>query len=246
MNIHKDAKIPNRRGDRCVYCEQKATDQDHVVSRNLFPNKGKGLSLMTVPACHDCNVGLSSDEEFFRLFIAGTSLDWSEQANIVFNTHIKRELKRKPSLGWQQFNKMKVIDVRTPSGIYTGQKATAQHVSDEDWKRCHRVVEKTVIGLLYTVQGVVLDEDYELRTMLGWNETIKQFLPYLEYFEPADYSGIFTFGYVMPPDVPPVSVWFTQYYDRFTFCTWINKKGAFPEQKLKRGNNVLNLLPKIK
>lgn len=243
MNIHKNIEIINRLGSECIYCGQKATDKDHVISRNLFPDKSKGLSLITVPSCHSCNEGLSSDEEFFRLFIAGLSLDWSKKANTVFDTQVKRQLKRKPSLGWQQFNKMRVIDVKTPSGIYTGQKATAQYISEEDWERCFRVVEKTIKGLLYTMHNLKIEEKYEMRTTLGWDDTVKQFLPHLEYFEPAAYIDIFSFGYAMTADAPPVSAWFTQYYNRFTFCTWINKKGSFPKHKEpNKENRVLNLL----
>lgn len=244
VNIYKNINIPNRPGGTCIYCDQDATDRDHVVARNLFPDKGKGLSLMTVPSCHKCNVGLSNDEEFFRTFISGLSLDWSNKAKIVFDTQVRRQIKRKPSLGWQQFNKMKMVDITTPAGIYTGKKATAQHVPTEDWDRCFRVVEKTVKGLVYTIQGNLIDDSLAMKTMLGWNDTIKQFLPFLQYHEPADYSGIFSYAFAVANDSPFASVWFTQYYDRITFCTWINKKGSFPEIKASSKTQILNLLPK--
>lgn len=244
MNIHKNIDIKNRPGDKCIYCPEVAADKDHIVSRNLFPDKGKNLSLMTVPACHNCNVGLSSDEEFFRLFVAGISLDWSGKANTVFNTQIKRQIERKPALGWQQFNKMTTINVRTSSGIYTGKKATAQRISPEDWSRCFRVVEKTVRGLIYTIHDIQISNDYEMRTTLGWDDTIKMFLPFIEYFEPSIYSGVFSFGYAMTVDASPISVWFTQYYDRITFCTWINKAGSFAKLKPNGKIQILNLLPK--
>lgn len=244
MNVHKGVKISNRQGSECIYCRQKATDKDHVINRGLFPNKGKRLSLIVVPACNQCNVDISGDEEFFRMFMSGLSLGWSKKANEVFNSQVARQLKRKPSLGWQQFNKMKLVEIKTPSGIDTGKKVTEHHVTDEDWNRCHRVVEKTVKGLVYTLLGERIDKRYEIRTTLGFNDTIKNFLPWLEYFEPSDYEGIFSFGYAMT-DAPIVSVWFTQYFDRFTFCTWINKEGGFPMKKPnEEKNRVLNLLTK--
>ena len=247
MNIHKDVKIKNRKGNKCIYCSEKSTDGDHVVCRNLFPEKGKGLSLIKVPSCRSCNFGLSKDEEFFRLFIAGASLDWSEKASIVFNTSVKRQIREKPILGVKQFNKMKLIDLKTNSGIYTGEKATAQYVSKEDWERCHRVIAKTIKGLLYTIHGyVIADDNFEMVTTLGWDDTIKQFLPFLEYFEPSEYRGIFIFAYAMTSDAAPVSVWFTSYYDRITFCTFVRKKGSFPKMKLSSKNFVLDLLEKDK
>ncbi len=242
MNTHKQIRIQNQRGEKCIYCFKPPTDKDHVICRNLFPDKGKGLSLIKVPSCHECNLALSSDEEFFRLFIAGISLDWSDKARTVFDTSIKRQLEKRPALAKKMFDNMSLVNIETPSGIYTGQKATAQHVSKQDWDRLYRVVEKTVRGLMFTLHNQLIDDKYEMKTFLGWNENIKPFLPYMEYFEPQDYYGIFCFGYALVVDAPPVSVWFTSYYDRMTFCTFINKRGSFSTKQPAGKKRILNLL----
>jgi hypothetical protein len=47
----------------CVYCgERDGTEKAHAVGRLFFP-KPRPDNVVTVPACGECNHGISEDEE---------------------------------------------------------------------------------------------------------------------------------------------------------------------------------------
>jgi hypothetical protein len=59
------AKDPETIVTVCTYCDEPATDKDHVPPKLLFPPP-RG-TMVTVPACRSCNGRFGRDDEYARL-----------------------------------------------------------------------------------------------------------------------------------------------------------------------------------
>lgn len=146
----------------CVYCGNPAEDEDHIPSRNLYKGVAKNIKPIKVPSCKKCNKSFSKDEVFFRDLIVGSRYDYSLTATQLFNTAISRSIRRNPSLGWQMFKQMSLVNLKTPSGIYLGKK-TAFKFTSQDHSRVFNVLDKYIKGLFFYQFNKVLPKDWIIK-----------------------------------------------------------------------------------
>jgi len=96
--------MKNKVSDICYFCGLKATSQEHVPPRAIFPEMkdvGGGYnyreSLLKVPSCELHNSAKSPDDEFL-LYVLAMSLTSNEISKKQFHTKVMRAIARKPTL----------------------------------------------------------------------------------------------------------------------------------------------------
>lgn len=210
----------------CVYCGQaEATTDDHVPPKGLYPEGASRSVLFTVPACRPCNNGLSKDEEWFRLFLATAAHDESPLASGIMMDKIKRSMIREEQVAAGQpllrghLAKLEHVDVVTPSGLYTGQRMTKFSLTDEDWKRYHRVLDKIVKGTYFRRNGSILPGGMTIRHFMmnaAWVERQLDLLKTLKF----EMSPTFSVGFGTVPETAN-SACFTLFYECVPFLSLI-------------------------
>ena len=176
----------------CVYCAtNKANTEDHIPSKGLFLNK-TGVDFYKIPACDECNRGFSKDEEYFRNLICNLSLESSPDANILFDTKIKRSVQRKSALANSLFQQMQLVDFVIEGGVYIETK-TKITVPVEDRRRIENVITKYAKGLFYQHFGKIMPEDHIIK--MAWPIQDKKLLPLISEIKPTKlFSDIFAYG----------------------------------------------------
>ena len=132
----------------CIYCGAVADTKDHIPSKNLYREIDKNFNPIKIPSCKKCNSDLSKDEEYFRNVISSIQYENSISASTLFETAVKRSMQRKPSLGISIWKQMSLVDFYNPSGIYLGKK-TAWELTEENYERIFRVLDKYIKGLFF-------------------------------------------------------------------------------------------------
>jgi hypothetical protein len=137
----------------CTFCgHRRLLTKDHIPPKCLFGSKGNLPSdLITVPACEDCNLKTSGDDEFLRLNLAPMLEASGHPVARSLVPTIARSLGRPEAIGFAKSFLQNVTLVRTftYSGIYVG-KMPAMRI---DHVRLMRIVEKIVRGLFVTEYG---------------------------------------------------------------------------------------------
>ena len=137
----------------CVFCgRRRLLTKDHVPPKCLFGEKGKRPSdLVTVPACKNCNMKASGDDEYLRLVLAGTVEASRHPVAGSLMPAITRSLGRPEAIGFAKMFVQNVSIVRTftSSGLYVG-KMPALSV---DHMRLARIIEKIIRGLFFEEYG---------------------------------------------------------------------------------------------
>ena len=203
---------------KCVYCglEKEVTD-DHVISRNLFPKSHKKKNVIIAPSCWKCNNGFSKDEEYFRNFVLGLTVGYSQNANALFSTKMMRSLNRRPPIAYKTMNQIEAIHLYTNNGKYMGVKRRI-HLTEDDWKRYFNVLNKYIKGLFVHEFETVLSSDYRIMHRLGSKRMLGHF-GYITKWN-KDNKDIFIYGYNREKDTPR-SFWITTFYDTVFFESFI-------------------------
>ena len=185
----------------CVYCGiAEATTDDHVPPKGLYPDGADMSVLFTVPACLPCNSSLSKDEEWFRLFLATAAHDESPLASDIFADKIRRSMTRDEQVAAGQpllrghLSKLELVDEKTPSGLYTGKKKTKFSLTDADWRRYYRVLDKIAKGTYFRRTGTILPEGMAIRHFMmnaAWVERQTEMLKTLKF----EMSPVFSVGF---------------------------------------------------
>ncbi|OGC51768.1 hypothetical protein A2982_00605 [candidate division WWE3 bacterium RIFCSPLOWO2_01_FULL_39_13] len=209
---------------KCIYCGKKAETKDHIPSKNLYP-KTKGLNFTTVPSCNKCNQSFSSDEVFFRDHITAFSLDKSMNASYLFDTKIKRSIIKDKTLANYMFNKMSIVEVKTPQGLYMGKK-TAITMNNNDWQHIYKVLDKTIKGLVYIELNKVLPKGHIIKHFVKTGPELekkhKDILDIMNW-NTSFYPDIFLYGFNRVPERFD-SIWITQFFGTVVFMTFIRHK----------------------
>jgi len=150
-----------KRPNTCIYCGLNADTREHIPTKNLIQNKTQA-QFITVPSCRKCNSGFQKDEEFFRQFLVSIMYEQSPVATFLLNNPVARSIKRKPALGMQMFNQMKIVDFYSRGGIYLG-KRTAINIKKKDHQRVFNVLDKYIKGLFFHHFGEVIPYDWVLK-----------------------------------------------------------------------------------
>jgi hypothetical protein len=133
--------MKKRKTEVCAYCIANVADtRDHVIPLCLFERPYPD-NLITVPACQDCNVKKSLDDDFLRDYLttdfAGNTNPTAER---VFQQKVRRSVWRNSSeLGRSVLGNSKEEPFYTKGGVYLGQVVTSP------------IDEKRIVGILGTV-----------------------------------------------------------------------------------------------
>ena len=196
----------------CIYCGiRPATTRDHVPPRGLFLPP-RFHPTITVPACLECNGGLSKAEDEFRVFISvKDGLDtpesiqfWKEGAlrSVRNNKRMHREL-----LSGAQ------LLLRSPiTGHFEPRRLFKWTLSESH----HPIIRKITRGLYYhnfnsTLNPqTIIDVTYLPKLSTEMRDFIYQNMV------PGDTGGDprFIYAYLWNADYPEKSIWFFQFYSR--------------------------------
>jgi len=163
---------------KCVYCgERDGTEKEHAVGRLFFP-KPRPDNLVTVPACRECNRGVSKDEEYVRAVLL-TLMD-TEEASAAIRLRaeeLRRSFEREEGkpLANLILSSVQWVNVESPAGIMLPNKVP---LIGADTDRMYRVFIKIVMGLYYAWKRERLPSDYEVLVYLpGVGEPLQDVLP---------------------------------------------------------------------
>jgi len=210
---------------------------DHVFSRGLFPDGHVRIkNVLTVPACSTCNNGFSADEEHFRNLVVNLASEYSEEANQILFSKIKRSIEKAPGKGHQLLAKMELVNLFDPSGNYLGER-TKIHISEEDWQHHHRVLDKYIKGLFFAQKGKLIPENYRLKHFLAKPEKLPAFVEHLPNLN-LDEKDIVVYGSNFIPD-SDISLWLTVYYDQVAFQTFLVTEEQIKEFEQKTDKETL-------
>jgi hypothetical protein len=166
---------------KCVYCDEKATTNDHVIARCLL-EKPYPPNLMTVPSCRACNVAYKADEEYFLAVMAQAGFVPSLMSKVDKDGAVDRMLQSSAGLDARITNSLRVSD---DGRVYI--------VPDE--VRIANVARKVAFGLYchrYTPKTLPsLDEFFVLKPMHGHDgNNLIVVLAHTERFQPRRWNHI--------------------------------------------------------
>jgi len=211
MNLIKKSKI------KCVYCKTSdANTDDHAPSKNLFHDTSV-VSFITVPACKICNAGFSKDEEFFRNFVCNLGLENSTNAQKLFTSKITRSIQRKPRLAESMFQKMQLVDVYTPGGIYLG-KRTKISVDSNDHSRIDNIITKYTKAYFFKHFNIPIPDNFDLRIVWPQQNRVLDILKKIKCVGRA--SDVFSYGYGRVPKSFN-STWLFVFFDKVPFLVFV-------------------------
>ncbi len=137
------AKGKEKSGE-CPFCKKWGViTDDHIPPKSLFPDP-RPNNLITVPACKECNIGSSGDDEIFRTIMALDIRFPQSAAQITENAF--RGLKRaKYPILLDARKTAQPVELQSQSGLFL---ADAYQMSI-DSKPIFRVLTKITKGLIY-------------------------------------------------------------------------------------------------
>ena len=189
----------------CVFCGGVATTDDHVPAKNLFiPPRPRQI---TVPACENCNGGMSALEDEFRVFVSAKSGPDTPESIELWKKGGLRSVRSNSRLRRELVSGMKLW-VRDPYG---------QFGQTYKWPRENhdRVVEKITRGLYYHHFHEILKttDVLEITFLNSLNEDLKKTVLTMQH---GNIGGIHRFAYAFgrTPEEPKLSLWIYQFYTR--------------------------------
>lgn len=159
----RNSKIQDAKIQLCFICGKVGADSvDHVPPKGVFLFRTSDL--ITVPAHIDCNKASELDDEYFRLAITTMALQYSQEAESLFDQKIMKRLQEPKKWKFRKSisNDMVKIDVHSPAGIYLGKKDAMMI----DSKRILRVINRIARGLYYNYHKEVLPTDWPVKSNL--------------------------------------------------------------------------------
>lgn len=195
---------------RCSICGVRAaTTRDHVPPKNIFP-RPRPNDLVTVPACQECNMGVSGVDEKFRAYLSlHVGLD-TPDATRLWTQHAVRTFRHNNSLRREILGKSQRVDMVTKAGIIIGEGYRLQWDSAVH----DTTVDRTIRGLYFHHFGDILGE--KVRVQVRWHQNLTQEMIELssEWSMNSMGSDIFVYRFSRAVDQPLASVWLLQFYGR--------------------------------
>jgi hypothetical protein len=208
---------------RCTYCgATENLSADHVPPKCLFP-EDRRQALVTVPACQSCNGGFSRDDEYFRFVVVAPAYDYNEAARRLWDGEIIRSVRRRPPMRAAVLNALRTLEMHTPAGVYVGVRPGFRI----DWPRVKRVVERTVLGLLWHHFKTAPATSAETKTHYNPDVTPVMEILTTDLALTGIGGDVFRYRYGQTNDVPGYSMWWLCFYGQTTFLTII----APPEEQ---------------
>lgn len=211
----------------CAYCgfsppNKKDLTSDHIPPKKLFP-KPRPANIITVPACRNCHANTSKDDEYFCLKISMRNDAQRNSAARTIAHELIGSLGRVQSIDFRRqiLSDLRVANLRTASGLYTGQRVVAY---DVDMVRIFKVLERIVRGLYFVETGKPLGLQNEVRSnaieeiqqQTVFLEQLKQVIPSMAQGEKIG-DDVFTYRYILVPNKQEFSAWIISLYNRVIF-----------------------------
>ena len=184
----------SRQGKRtrgiCTFCgRRRPLSSDHVPPKCLFGERGdRPNNLITVPACDQCNMKASGDDEYLRLtFVANIDASRHPIANSLLKP-VSRSLQRPQAAGFARsfFASISTVDAYTRGGLYMGRFRGFRY----DYPRIERAMQKIIRGLYREEYGKCLPRTHAVSVFFansmqramskdefeGWRNGIREML----------------------------------------------------------------------
>ena len=206
MKIDKFMRdIKNFKNKKCYWCDNTATNVDHVPPKCLFEKPHKYL--IKVPACKKHNNCFSEDEEWFRNYVLAVS--FSKREIKMWADKAKRSIQRNSKLK----NEMKLNLIDINNGL------TAIKFSK---KRANKVIEKIIRGLYFYHFKKSLPKKINLVVDFNpINNLLSQYQKYIKFFSIQNNS--FHYGFMNAEEDTNFSMWWLQFHKNALFVVGITK-----------------------
>ena len=154
---------------KCYLCGKQLTStnrtKDHLFPEGCFPKPLPSNLPPRLPACEQCNDGLSKDEELFRALVASGMAYESKAGFRVWTEKIRPDLKgRRAGLKTLLQSLTKVAPVISESGEFLG----LIPILESDPEPVNRVLRKIAKGLYFLETGQILPSD--IKILVGYDE----------------------------------------------------------------------------
>ncbi len=146
----------------CVYCTHELPEKDlteeHVIPQMFYPKELRvnSITSLRAPVCRNCNRDARKVQEQMRTWFTFLSSDTSPLANGLVQNEVKRSFRERPGLHVILKNKISLVNLKTPSGIFLNKEAATVKFVDEDYKNIERFLDLVVRGVLYNNHKVIL------------------------------------------------------------------------------------------
>lgn len=190
----------------CYLCGGVATTKDHVPSKNLFESPLPS-NFITLPACVNCNVKFSKDEEWFRNQILAMS--FSERGRRLWKNKALKALNRKPKLKFDmRENLIKLNDGKT-----------AIKFSAE---RANKIIKKVIYGLFFHHFGQRIRDNLQWAVYLNpQNNLLEKYGNNLQFYSIQADAFSYAFGY--DREKPDQSLWWLLFHHNSLFVVGITE-----------------------
>jgi len=195
---------------RCSICGiRAASTRDHVPPKKIFP-KPRPNDLVTVPACQECNMGVSGFDEKFRAYLSlQVGLDTAD-ATRLWTQHAVKTFRHNNRLRREILGKSQRVDMVTKAGIIIGEGYRLLW----DSAAHDTVVERCIRGLYFHHFGSILGKSVKVR-VYWFRELTKEMMELSsEWNMNSMGENIFVYRFVKAVDQPNTSVWLFQFYGR--------------------------------
>jgi len=145
----------------CCLCGFKKADitKEHLFPKGFFNTPRPSNLPRRIPACYECNNGLSKDEEHFRVFLATGMAYESNAGKRMWTEKIRPDLKgKRRGLKQRIRSKAKQVRVVSESGDFIGY----AHILEMNRESANRVLWKIAKGLYYLDTQRVLPSEVEI------------------------------------------------------------------------------------
>ena len=132
----------------CCLCGLKKADitKEHLFPKGFFNTPRPSNLPRRIPACYECNNGLSKDEEDFRVFLATGMAYESNAGKRIWTEKIRPDLKgKRPRLKQSIRSMVKKLRIVDKSGTVVGHLP----ILEIDRDSANRVLRKIAKGLYY-------------------------------------------------------------------------------------------------
>lgn len=215
----------------CIYCEAKpGIEPDHVPPVGLIPLP-RPSSLITVPACAECNRGYSMDDQYFQFFLASRNDLQDHPAVQQVSSTVQRGLNRPESKG---LLKGILASSRVSTVAEDGTSTPRQQMQYQPaWNRIDNVVKRVVKGLYYYEFGKIMPQGrvdvWSDQSEFMQGSGIQNALPLSSILETlrADTTRVvlkevFEYSYSLTVGDPEMTTWLLTFYSRAWFLVLAN------------------------
>jgi hypothetical protein len=209
--------------ENCLFCgSAENITREHIISKSLFPDGYAKNNLLTLPSCQTCNSSYSHEEELFRLFLVNQSTDVSQAARDMLHGKITRAMKKSPGKAANVLKKMFSTKIKNEDGGFEDK--AAFHISEDDWKGHHRVLDKYVKGLYFHHTGKSIPTGQVIiHTFVSDASKIPADVKSSLVWK-VNHQPVYAYAYAIVPDTLQ-STWTFVFYDKVIFQTFTTFPG---------------------